>query len=266
MKIKTFKVFGLIALMFLGLTSCEDETLDLNKGFGVVPQVSGINPATFDSNNKTTTFVRFTVSIPEGQVAPSEVIIVASYKGDGAKKQVASVTTFPSTIDVSLQQVATALGKTLAQINAGDVINMQVLTVVGGKTYQSSAAFNAPVVCAYAPAIVTGTYRAVSAGWAVDGTVTITVDPVDQYKVYVSGLPELDGAVGTAPLTMTINPLNFAVTAPGNVIASTFFQYTNLNYAGSGTVDTCTGNYTMSFTITVTQGSFGAYSFTFTKL
>lgn len=264
---KSYSILGLVAILFLSLTSCEEETLDLQKNVGVVPSVTGINPATFDSNNKTTTYIRFTVGIPDGQAAPSEVIIVASYNNDGAKKQVATVTTFPSTIDVTLQQVATALGKTLAQINAGDVINMQVLTVVGGKTYQSSAAFNAAVVCAYSPTLVTGAYRAVSAGWAVDGPVTITVDAADQYKLYVSGLPELDGMVGNVgPLVMNVNPINFAVTAPRTVLGSVFFQYTNVAYQGSGTLNTCNGTYTMSFTITVDQGSFGSYAFTFTKL
>lgn len=254
--------------MFLPLASCEDETLDLSRGVGVVPAITGLNPAVFDSNDKPNTFIRFTLKVDNPSV--SEAIIVVSYKGDNSKKQVASITTFPedgTVVTVTLSQVATALEKTLAQIVAGDIINFQVLTVLGGKTYQSSAAFNAAVVCGYNAVLGSGTYRAVSATWAVDGPVTITVDPVDPYILYVAGLATLDGLTeDRGPLKLVVNPLNYSVTAVKTVLASVAWQYTNFAYEGPGLLNTCTGNYTFTFTITVAQGSFGSYAFTLTKM
>jgi hypothetical protein len=158
---------------------------------------------------------------------------------------------------------------TLAQVELGDIFSFEVVTVIGGKSYYSSAAFNAPVVCAYNPALVSGSYHAVSAGWAVEGDVTITVDPEDDYIVYVAGLETIDGVnEDLGPLKMIVNPLDFSVTAVKTVLASVVTwnpNYTNMAYEGSGILNTCTGTYEMFYTITVDQGSFGGYAFTLTK-
>jgi hypothetical protein len=125
---------------------------------------------------------------------------------------------------------------------------------------------NAAAVCAYDPEMVSGSYKAVSADWAVDGPVTITVDPEDEYTIYVAGLAELDGLTeDKGPLKMVVNPLNFEVTAERTVLASIAFDYTNIAYEGFGLLNTCDGTYEMNFTITVDQGSFGQFPFTLTK-
>ncbi len=86
-------------------------------------------------------------------------------------------------------------------------------------------------------------------------TVTVTVDPDDEYTVYVAGLAALDGLdEDLGPLKMTVNPLNFEVTAERTVLASVAFSgYTNIAYEGFGTLNTCDGTYEMNFTITVDQ-------------
>jgi hypothetical protein len=265
MKMKMYSIIGLIAIMAFSLTSCGEDPIDLSRGLGVVPIVTDINPAVFDGLNKTTTFIKFTVDMPEGAGVNAAAVVV-SFNGDQARAEVANVTSFPTDITITLSDVATGLGKTLDDIDLGDVINVELVTTKGGKTFYSEASFNAAVVCAYNPVTVTGNFTAVSAGWAVNGPVTITVDPTDDYKVFVSGLPELDGMVqDVGPLEMNINPLNFSVTAPRTVLGSVFFIYSNVAYQGSGIVDTCNGTYEMTFTITVDQGSFGSYNFTFTK-
>ena len=265
MKMKTYSIIGLIAILAFSLTSCGDDPIDLRRAEGVVPLVTDINPAVFDGLNKATTFVKFTVDMPEGSGVNAASVVV-SFNGDQARAEVANVTSFPADITIPLSDVATGLGLTLEDIDLGDVINVELVTTKGGKKYYSEASFNAAVVCAYNPAVVTGSYTAVSANWAVNGPVTITVDPSDNYKVFVSGLPELDGMVGNiGPLEMNINPLNFSVDAPRTVLGSVFFIYSNVAYEGFGIVDTCNGTYEMTFTITVDQGSFGSYAFTLTK-
>jgi hypothetical protein len=134
-----------------------------------------------------------------------------------------------------------------------------------GRAYSSAARY--AVQCSYNPAVASGSYRAVSATWAVNGPVTITVDPEDQFTVYVAGLILLDGVPeDRGPLRMTVNPADFSVTAHRTVLATNFFGYDNVAYQGSGSLNTCTGVYEMNFTITVDQGSFGSYDFVLTPV
>ncbi len=262
---KTYKIFGLIAAMVLTFASCETQVDDPAgpRGTAVVPSITNLNPAVFDSNELETTFVQFTLGL---EAPATEAIVVVSLNGDKARAEVGTYTSFPANIQILLSDVVTELGMTLEQVELGDIFNFEVGAVIGGKTYYSNAAFNAPVVCAYNPDLVTGSYRAVSAGWAVDGNVTITVDPEDDYVVYVAGLVVLDGQVeDQGPLKMIVNPLDFSVTAVKTVLGTSFFGYDNVAYAGSGILNTCTGTYEMLFTITVDQGSFGSHDFVLTK-
>ena len=140
-----------------------------------------------------------------------------------------------------------------------------------GKIYRSNAAINPAVVCAYDPSFVTGSFHSkADANWGSEGDITITVDPTDQYVLYVSGLETMEGLVeDKGPLKMVINPKNYDVTVKRQPLASSLapwgLSYTNLAYEGSGKLNTCDATYDMVFTISVDQGTFGTYTFTFTK-
>lgn len=262
---KTYKIFGLIAAMVLTFASCETKVDDPAgaRGEGVNPAITNLNPAVYDSNDLDNTYVQFTL---DGVAPATEASVVVSLNGDQARAVVGTYTTFPATVQILLSDATTALGMTLAQVELGDIFSFEIVTVIGGKSYYSSAAFNAPVVCAYNPALVSGSYHAFSAGWGSEGDITITVDPDDDYIVYVAGLEAIEGLVeDQGPLKMIVNPLDFSVTAVKTVIASDAWGYTNIAYEGSGILNTCTGTYEMFFNITVDQGSFGGYAFTLTK-
>lgn len=264
---KTNKILTFLAAMALVFTSCETEVEDPAgvRGVGFVPAITNLNPAVFDVNDPANTFIKFDLDADAGIV--SEVKLIVSYNGDMKRKEVKSFTTFPQTgVKVFMHEAATALGIQLNDVGAGDAFNFEAITVQGGKTYRSSASFNAAVVCAYNPANVTGSYRAVSADWAVDGTITLTVDPQDQYIIYVAGLAALDGLTeDQGPLKMIVNPLDFSVVAEKTALATDAFGYTNIAYEGTGLLNTCNGSYEMLFSISVDQGSFGSFPFTFTK-
>ena len=256
----------MIAMVVLTFASCETEVEDPAglRGEGVIPSISNVNPAVFDSNDLENTFVQFSVNVDDPAV--SEAIVVASYKRDKRRTEVVRVSNFPATVKLQLSEVASKLGIQLESVALGDEFNFEVLTVQGGNTYRSNAGLNAAVVCAYNPELATGSYRAVSEGWAVDGTVTITADPENPFILYVAGLAALDGVnEDLGPLKLEVNELNYDVTAAKTVLASTAFGYTNFSYAGSGKLNTCDGTFTMLFTITVDQGSFGSYDFTLTR-
>ncbi|MBW6489903.1 MAG: hypothetical protein K0B15_01800 [Lentimicrobium sp.] len=266
---KTTKLITFLVAMVLAFTACETEVEDPAglRSEGVVPSITNLNPAVFDVNDPSNTFIQFDLDINAADRASvKEVKLIVSLNGNKQRVEVLSLTDFPQNIKVFMKEAASALGMKLEDIGAGDAFNFEVLTIQGDKTYRSSASFNAAVVCAYDPDLVTGSYRAVSADWAVDGTVTLTVDPQDEYIVYVAGLAALDGLTeDQGPLKMVVNPLDFSVVAEKTVLASSAFGYTNIAYAGDGLLSTCDGSYEMLFNITVDQGSFGSFAFTFTK-
>lgn len=252
--------------MVMVLTSCETDVVDPagERGVGSLPAITNLNPAVFDINDPSNTFVQFDLDVNPSIV--SEVKFLVSYNGDMQRKEVKSITTFPQNVKIFMHEAASAIGISLDEIGAGDAFTIEAITIQGGKTYRSSAVINAAVVCAYDPDNVSGSYRAVSADWAVDGLVTLTVDPEDPYIIYVTGLAELDGLTeDQGPLKMIVNPLDFKVTAEKTALASVAWDYTNLSYAGTGLLNTCNGTYEMLFAITVDQGSFGSFPFTLTK-
>ncbi len=263
---KIIKIFSLIVGFALVFSSCETKVDDPAglRGEAAVPGINDLNPATFDVNDLESTYVQFTLELDDPAV--EEAVILVSFEGDKKRAEVTTVNSFPATVKISLTDVVSKLGMELSSVKAADIFNFEVKTVQGGKSYFSSAAFNVAVVCGYDASSVTGSYRALSTDWDLDGGVTITADPDDTYTVYVSGLAVADGEVeDLGPLKMVVDPLNFDVTAGPTALASDFAGYTNVTYAGSGKLNTCDGKYDMLFTITVDQGSFGSYNFEFIK-
>jgi hypothetical protein len=69
----------IIALLFIFI-SCEDlKDPACERGIAVVPSVSDVNPAIFDSKNLDNSYVQFVVDVPEGSHA-DKIEIVASYQ------------------------------------------------------------------------------------------------------------------------------------------------------------------------------------------
>jgi hypothetical protein len=261
MKIKSFKIFGLLAIMLMILNACEEEAPDMKRAEGVVPSITNLNPAVFFPLDLQTTYVSFEI---DAQGYTGDLVLLVSMDGDKSRNPVKTISTVPATVNVTLVEVAQAFGKTVDEIVPGSMFNFEVQTTVGGKTYRSNASFNAPLACVYDPSVVSGSYRAASTGWGVNGPISITVDPEDEFVVYVTGLAALDGLnEDLGPLKMVINPADFTVSAERTALATeVWLGYTHLSYAGTGVLDSCTGVYRMSFTITVSAGSYGSYAFT----
>jgi hypothetical protein len=271
---KKIKIISLlIASMAMMLVSCDEyENPVGSRGVGVVPSISSIDPGVFDSNNPTTTYVQFVVDVPEESASSvSEAIIQLSFNEKWERVEYSTITTFPATIKILLSDAASKLGLVLDSITLGDVVNIEVLTVTNGQTYRSKiGVLNAALVCVYDPDKVSGAYHSVSSDWGSEGDITITVDPSDEYTLYVYGLEEMEGLTeDVGPLKMVVNKTDYSVEAPRSIMVSSLapwgYSYTNLAYGGEGTLNTCDGTYEMAFEISVDQGSFGTYNFVFTK-
>jgi hypothetical protein len=199
----------------------------------------------------------------------------------------ANITSFPTTVDFTLPTLVGLIPglDSLNQLQLGNYFKFYVDitlpdgTVVKGNdtlyASSNSAVKNLPgsslsviytVACPLDPALTVGSYHAVSSDFGVDGNITITADASDPNKLYVTGLETIDGDVeDKGPLVMHLDPLTYEVIADKTVLASFAGPYHNIAYGGKGTYNTCTGNYDMTFTITVTEGSFGDNTYTFTR-
>jgi len=269
---KRYKIVSIIAAVAFSFFACSEYVNPVQeRGVAVVPSLSGINPAVFDSNDLLNTYVQFTVNIDDQDKSKvSDATIQVSLNGNMERKEYTKISSFPSTVVLKLSDVASKLGVELSKIKLGDVINIEVVTTTNGKQYHSNDAINAAVVCAYNPALCTGNYYSAANDWG-EGDVTITVDPADEYTLYVSGLAEQEGLTEDAPLKISIDPTTYEVTAKGVIAIATeewgaSSTYDNLTISGKGTINTCDGTITFNSTVTVDQGSFnGNWNFVLTK-
>lgn len=270
--INTIVIFFAFALLLLG--GCEDTNVNLveQRGVGVVPLLSNLNPAVFDSNDLQNTFVEFTVDVQNKSLLTNAIVKV-SLNGMLERADYLTITTFPQTVKVTMKDAAAKLNIGLDKIKLGDILNVEIWTTSNGVIHPTSTVFNAGVVCPYFQNQIIGSYHSVSTDWASAGDVTITADPLDQYVVYVSGLEAIDGLVeDKGPLKMIINKLDYSVIAVKTVLASSTLgwgptsNYHNLAYDGTGTLNTCNGTFEMSFNITVDEGGLATnQKFTLTK-
>lgn len=265
---KKIKILGFIVILMMYSISCEELPDPAGeRGVAVVPGISGLNPGVFDVNDLQNSFVRFTVNLPEGTTV-SKATLVASFNNNHEDAIITELTSFPSVVTVLSSDAAQKLGIALAEIERGDVFGFELLITEDGRTTRSTP-LAVPVACVYTTAMSTGSFHSVSEDWATEGDITITADPADPYKVYVSGLEELDGLnEDLGPLVMHIDPITFAVTADKTVLASLVTwgaPYHNIAYEGTGSFSTCDGTYIMSFEISVDEGTWGANAFIFTK-
>jgi hypothetical protein len=265
---KRLRISIIIVLLLAAFNNCEklkDPAGERNAAG--VPLISDINPGIFDSKDLVNSYVGFTLSLPNGMTA-DRAIIEASYDGQLERTEITEITSFPATVKIVSGDVIQKLGLVTGNIVNGDVFVIEVLLVSGGRTTRSNAVLNVSVACAFEETLAVGSYHSVSPPdqWNSEGDITITGDQSDPYTVYVSGIEALEGVnEDMGPLVMHIDPATYAVTAVKTVIASSAFGYHNLAYGGSGVYNSCDGSYQMNFDITVDEGSFGRYAFTFTR-
>lgn len=234
------------------------------RGVAVVPGITGLNPGVFDVNDLENSFVHFTVVIPEG-ASVTGAKLVGSYNNNHADVTITELTSFPAVVTITSADAAQKLGIAVADLERGDVFDFELLVTSGGRTTRSTPLV-IPVACVYTVSMSTGSYHSISADWNSEGDITLTSDPLDPYKIYVSGLEEMEGLTeDLGPLVMYIDPVTYAVTVPRKAIASDAFGYHNIAYEGSGTFSSCEGTYTMTFEISVDEGSWGTNGFIFTR-
>ncbi|SCD21760.1 hypothetical protein PSM36_2971 [Proteiniphilum saccharofermentans] len=268
---KKINIYSSLVLVFVFLLgACEDtnENLVAQRGVAVVPAISDVEPAFFTTDFDNT-FIQFNVSLPEGESVDAAEI-QATFKDKTATIQ--PISSFPATIKLPARDVMNKLG-----LNDNDVdvennneFSFYVVTTTNGVTTRSkTGAVKVLVTCEFDPELAVGSYHVVSSSWEVEGDVTFTADPDNPYKIYVSGLYEMEGGEpNDHVLELNISPTSFEVTGPTSKLGpeTPWGTYTNYYYTPTqGIYRSCTGAFEMQFRITVDEGSFGTFNFIFTR-
>lgn len=264
---KKVRIIGVVIALIAFFTGCEElpDPAGL-RGVAVVPAITDVNPGIFDSKDLANSYVEFVIKVPEGAI-PEKITVAASYNSNREGIAIKDVTSFPATVRISASEILQKLNLAAADIQNGDIFTLELLTLANGITTRSTALLLVPVACAYNSAMAAGSYHSVSADWNSEGDITLTVDPEDPYKIYVSGIEEIEGLVeDLGPLVMYINPATYKVTVPEKAISSDAWGYGSISYSGSGVYNSCDGSYKMNFNISLSlAGDQGSNAFTFTR-
>lgn len=270
------RLLTLIIILGLTLTACETELDDPTGARDLIdatPVIENLDPSIYIADDKENTYVAFDVTAGDGE-GTMDAILEVSYDGGMERVQVGSNFTIPATgIEVALTDVATALGISTDDMVGGAYVNIEVLTKAGDKYFRSATSVNPLIACPYVSAEYPGTPTAKSDGWAVEGPVTITVDPADAtgYTLLAVGFATIDGCTEDGgPLPMIIDPASLTIEVPKTILATTegwfadYYGETNIAYGGTGSINTCTKEISLLLNIATDQYNYGDYQFTIT--
>ena len=264
---KTIKTLGLITTIIMIFFSCEELPDPAGRrGIAVVPAITDLDPGIFDSKDLESSYVEFVITVPAG-THPDKITVTGSYNDNFERVIITEVTSYPSTVRILSSVAAQKIGIALNDIENGDIFTFELLTLANGLVTRSPAVIFVAVACAYDQDLAIGSYHSVAPDWPSEGDITLTADPVDPYKIYISGLGEIEGLVeDLGPLVMHIDPVTYSVTVPEKVISSDYYGYGAISYFGKGVYSSCDGNYSMNFDISVgAYGNQGTFGFTFTR-
>lgn len=252
--------FAIILIMLF--FSCEEAKDPAGqRNVGIVPLVTDVSGMFI--SGELSSFMHFKVDLESGATVENAQIVVSA--GDNFQRvKLADITTFPSEFTITLGDITEKIG----EVNEGEVVYIEVVTTKDGMTTRSNAALAEIVFCMYDVNMATGSYHSVSppSDWNSEGDIALRADPADQFTIYVTGLETIEGLdEDQGPLVMHIDPATFAVTADKTVLASDAWGDTNIAYEGTGAYNSCSGLYEMNFTISVDQGEYGTFAFTFTR-
>ena len=254
-------------ILFIG---CKDtnENLVQERGAAVVPQMSDPVPAYF-TDNIDASYVQFDLSLSQGETVEKAVIEVTRARGD--KRAIVKEVTLPANgLKVTADEVLKTLNIPVNDYKLGDIFNLCVLLTKDGKTTRSKAAFSIPVVCYFDPSMLVGMFDWVSDDWGEEGEGMMVADPNNQYKIYFD-MAKSEGLSGNGKkIELNVNPNNFKVTGPKVIISDDLSEW-GLPYHDyafepiAGSYSACDNQYTITFAISVKEGSFGNNVFIFTK-
>lgn len=264
------RLLTLLIIFGFSLTGCETEIDDPTGDRNVIeatPVIENLDPSIFLAADLENTYVAFDVTAGDGGQT-MDAILEVSYDGGMERAQLDGFTIPATGLEVSLADVAAAIGVATSSFEGGKYVNIEVLTKAGDKYYRSSTSVNPLIACNYVSDDYPGTPNGESAGWGVSGPLTVTIDPADAtgYTLLVAGFATMDGCVEDGgPLPLIIDPASYNITVPRTVLASVISWHpgnSDIWYEGTGSLNTCTRDMVLDLTIGATPyGTYGTYRF-----
>lgn len=234
----------------------KDPTGDAN--------ISGQDPTSFAG--------KFTVDVffPNERPAKMDAVVIKNGDRTNVKVIQADITTYPTTITITGTQLENLFGGT--PIVAGDNFQVSVdatttsgLKIQGfpvvGNAYASgiaaqpgaSTVITYIALCSFVNTAFSGNYTVVQDDWAdyaPGETVAVAPGPgVNQ--ISVSAYPSAAYGTNRKPMICDVDPVTFAVTIPEQVIGDYFGAPPNATARGTGTVNPCGDNISLSVTIKI---------------
>jgi hypothetical protein len=233
----------------------KDPTGDVN--------ISGQNPASFVG--------KFVVDMYfKSDKLPQKVDVVVVKNGDNSNVKVlqAGITTFPTSLQVTGPQLVTLFGPIVigdnfqvgADVTTADGVKVEAFPVTG--TSYAAGIFSEPgaspiitylAACTFSNTSFNGNYTVAQDDWA-DFSVgdPIAVAPgASSNQISVTAYPAPAFGNNRKPMIITVDPSTFAVTIPLQVIGDYFGAPPNATIKGTGTVNPCGDNISLTVTINV---------------
>lgn len=267
-------ILAAFVLLFAG---CEDTNEDLVglRNIAAVPNVTEISPDTYSLSleDLLTETISFKVNLGEGVIVDNAKIEVRYKDKTGILKEIPS---FPADVTITGAEMLQCLSIDESAASLGTSFYIYVLTTSGDVTTRSqTATVIMSLPCEFVPSFAVGSYKVVAADWGIDAAVDMVADPEDPNKIHIKGLAKADDGMTSNgnDMIITIDRNTFDITGDKVTLAddcsawgADYAGYTNYSLkVKSGKFDSCSGDYEIVFEITVDQGSFGAFSYVFTK-
>ena len=207
----------------------------------------------------------------EIDIKPQKFDIVVIKNGDKANVKTiqTGVTTFPSTIEITGVQLATLFGEPIA---AGDNFEIGAdITTVDGQTFQAFPAvgegYGAGVaaqpgastsilylaLCGFDKANFNGNYTVAQDDWAdfAVGELVAVKPGVGENQISVTAYPSPAFGKNRKAMIIDVDPVTFEVTVPEQVIGDYDGAPPGATVRGTGTVNPCGDNITLTLTINI---------------
>ncbi len=220
---------------------------------------------------------------------PASIEVWVTWKGNKAKKAlVQNVTTFPTTIDVTIASLKTLLSAYItAPIITGDYFKFYtVITLKDGtviSAFDEANQFNSSVpnlpnagvdltytvVCPLNLTDFVGDYTMDDGSPSDLCVITVALDPANPNGLIINNFYGGTGTGTIYPVKISVNRGTYGISVPSpQVFASWLWnpKYLNATLSNlSGTLDACTKDFSFKADLTVSLGSFGTINYVCTK-
>jgi hypothetical protein len=222
---------------------------------------------------------------------PESIEVWITFNGDKTKKAlVQKVTTFPTTIDVTVASMSALLSAyaTPAALISGAYFKFY--TVITMKDGTINSAFdsnykqfytsvpNLPgsgvdltytIVCPLNLADFVGNYTMDDGSPSDLCTITVSLDPANANGLIINNFYAGTGTGTLSPVKISVNRATYGISVPSPQVFATWLWSVNYKNATlsnlSGILDACTKNFAFKADLTVSAGSFGTLNYTCTR-